>query len=695
MSMKGLDRTQTLRLRGQVRLLGEAPSCADPADPRTDLAKARAPVGLLQLPRSRGERLRHMEIIDRVPFDLVGAYHERETEHGRLVGAARGPIGKILRRHRMDSSTALIHSMLKACVEKRWDMMLWETFADAIRRELSHLAPADIGLVLFCCVKADYRRDPTLVPELLNKMAALAVATGIRSRRLLAAGHASSTAAAIAQASLSVGRRHRRRAQKETLVVRGRKACFPEYAFLAAMTAAQHYRVGRECRDDIARITTRALEGCSGMSSYVLCRLVHRASNLANEAGGSSPGKFLQRAAPELRQRLQDSSGEELSSSDLCLIAHAYAHGPMKADILFKDLRKRLMDNDGVSLLKLSAGELSNLANAFSKLSNASQNGSLELFDRLGRQLMQGLRGSTAFTQENQDALDLRNVCVSLNAFAQASLRHEPFFVACEDYLPALLHSRDCDVRQLAMIAHAYVRVGLLQSCLLPLVWERATRLAPTCDMQSVSLMIFAVTKAAVSDASGKGLLSTLTSRLSELLRGRQSRLLPSQTIVVSTYALAKSGYKGLVEKAVWIALAQHARRKLFDVSLSEAANLASAFAEVLKDTPQDCSTLSEEINFFFADLLEVLKHRLPLESIATRPLPQQAASKFIIAFGDAQCYEAAGVAQEIARRFLLPKPQLPLRPMIQAISKLQVHDEDLVQALTMAQKANLVQRRH
>ncbi|CAK9016808.1 unnamed protein product [Durusdinium trenchii] len=668
MSMKGLDRTQTLRLRGQVRLLGEAPSCADPADPRTDLAKARAPVGLLQLPRSRGERLRHMEIIDRVPFDLVGAYHERETEHGRLVGAARGPIGKILRRHRMDSSTALIHSMLKACVEKRWDMMLWETFADAIRRELSHLAPADIGLVLFCCVKADYRRDPTLVPELLNKMAALAVATGIRSRRLLAAGHASSTAAAIAQASLSVGRRHRRRAQKETLVVRGRKACFPEYAFLAAMTAAQHYRVGRECRDDIARITTRALEG---------------------------PGKFLQRAAPELRQRLQDSSGEELSSSDLCLIAHAYAHGPMKADILFKDLRKRLMDNDGVSLLKLSAGELSNLANAFSKLSNASQNGSLELFDRLGRQLMQGLRGSTAFTQENQDALDLRNVCVSLNAFAQASLRHEPFFVACEDYLPALLHSRDCDVRQLAMIAHAYVRVGLLQSCLLPLVWERATRLAPTCDMQSVSLMIFAVTKAAVSDASGKGLLSTLTSRLSELLRGRQSRLLPSQTIVVSTYALAKSGYKGLVEKAVWIALAQHARRKLFDVSLSEAANLASAFAEVLKDTPQDCSTLSEEINFFFADLLEVLKHRLPLESIATRPLPQQAASKFIIAFGDAQCYEAAGLAQEIARRFLLPKPQLPLRPMIQAISKLQVHDEDLVQALTMAQKANLVQRRH
>ena len=73
------------------------------------------------------------------------------------------------------------------------------------------------------------------------------------------------------------------------------------------------------------------------------------------------------------------------------------------------------------------------------------------------------------------------------------------------------------------------VRVGLLQSCLLPLVWDRALhpklsrlangcqaqvasyfilcsmnyyetvglrrRLAPHCDAQSVSLMIFAVTK--------------------------------------------------------------------------------------------------------------------------------------------------------------------------------------------------------
>lgn len=40
--------------------------------------------------------------------------------------------------------------MFEACVEKRWDMMLWETFADAIRRELcGHLLRQALHLLQF------------------------------------------------------------------------------------------------------------------------------------------------------------------------------------------------------------------------------------------------------------------------------------------------------------------------------------------------------------------------------------------------------------------------------------------------------------------------------------------------------------------------------------------------------------------
>jgi len=212
-----------------------------------------------------------------------------------------------------------------------------------------------------------------------------------------------------------------------------------------------------------------------------------------------------------------------------------------------------------------------------------------------------------------------------LNAFAQASLRHEPFFFACEEHLPELVYSDECEVRQLAMIAHAYVRVGLVHSSLLPLVWDRATRLAPHCDAQGVALMIFATTKAAVTETSGLTLLRALSCRLLELLKGQS--LVPQQTIAVSTYALAKSGYKDCVDKAVWSALAYHARCKLRQFSMTEAANLASAFAEVLKDNIEETENTTLELRTFFDDLLVEVRRRMASENLRMRSLPLASSS--------------------------------------------------------------------
>jgi len=627
-----------------------------------------------------------MEIIDRVPFDLVAAYHEREAEHGRLVGASKGPIGKLLRRHRKDASTTLIHTMLKACVEKRWDSMLWDTFAEAAQREMSYFGPA-----------ADFRQDPALVPDLLKRLASLAMAG---SKPLPAgAGHVSGTlATASAQASISIsGRKHRRRTvSHETGSKIGvTKARFPEYALLAGMAAANHYGLGQRCADEVSKLAARADQGCSGISSHVLCRLLHHAGGLIRKSGSAdttSLTKLLQGAIPELRRRL----GHPISAGDMCLIAHAYAHAGMRGSeaSLLKDLKERLLKDEGVSLLKLSPGELSNLLNAFARSTDAAKNSNVELFDRLGRQLLKAFHGQRGLGADSQDTLDLRNACVSLNAFAQASLRHEPFFFACEEHLPELVYSDECEVRQLAMIAHAYVRVGLVHSSLLPLVWDRATRLAPHCDAQGVALMIFATTKAAVTETSGLTLLRALSCRLLELLKGQS--LVPQQTIAVSTYALAKSGYKDCVDKAVWSALAYHARCKLRQFSMTEAANLASAFAEVLKDNIEETENTTLELRTFFDDLLVEVRRRMASENLRMRSLPllpPPAAAKFIVAFGDVKCYAAAGIVQELARRFLLPAPQVPLRAVVQALGKLHVYDEDLMQALTMAQKATARRR--
>lgn len=59
-----------------------------------------------------GDWLVLQEVLECIVFDClynVNSIHLSQTMH-----YWPGPIGKILRRHRMDSSTALIHSMLKA-----------------------------------------------------------------------------------------------------------------------------------------------------------------------------------------------------------------------------------------------------------------------------------------------------------------------------------------------------------------------------------------------------------------------------------------------------------------------------------------------------------------------------------------------------------------------------------------------------
>jgi len=400
---------------------------------------------------------------------------------------------------------------------------------------------------------------------------------------------------------------------------------------------------------------------------------------LAHTAGGyGSAAKLLSGLCTELRKRLQMPPGDDRapSASDLCLVAHAYAHTSQQPDkALFKDLRDQLLQ--GVVLVELGAGELANLANAFSKLAAADKNGHVELFGRLGNQLVQ----SSPLPRDEASAL--RTACVALNAFSQASVRHEPYFLACQEALPALLS--DGNMRHLAMLAHAYVRVGLSQSSLLPLIWDHAIRLAPSCDGHSASLMIFAVTKASTADELSGRLLSVLSTRLLDLLKGPDdNELVLAQTLVVTGYALARGGYAKLVDPELWAVLAERGQRGFGELALTEVANLAFALAEAQKSM-EDGPVFAS----FFASLSQYLELQI-LEGRTVRCPAPDAVAKLIIAFADAECFEAAGIVRTMARRCLLPSlatTGAPLRSVAQALSRLRLLDEDLLQALTMAQK--------
>jgi len=692
-------------MHAAVRRPVAAAAAAARRPPRTTTQSFLVPsqVGVLQLPRTRGERLRHLEVLDKVPFDLVPAYEERAKLASKRE-AARGPIGKIFRRYREDATTVLIGTMLQACVERRYDAMLWDTVAGTLRDEMPHMTAVDIGIALACLVKANYRRDENLILELMRRLAisvssvAPAVAAGANPGRPRSSDR-----------TIGGGRRHRRARSSELGAIVGarpfRAPTFSEHALSAGLGALHHFGLGEPSADIVAKLCAVAQRSCSSISTHTLCKIVHHAGGLvsAPHRGGDrqrsgAAARLLDKLRPELctrfgRCRLLDDS-DECTAGDLCLVVHAYAHSPGDAADrpLFVALQARLTD---VVLLQLSAGQLAGLANSFGKLTQAADLDYVPLFDSLGRQLAEAV-----------EMVGLRDACVALNAFAQASVRHEPLFFALEGRVPALLHERDCDMRQLAMLAHAYVRVGLPQSSLLPLVYDRAARLAPRSNAHSLALMLFAVTKgSAVGDAGGAVLLGEIASRLLALLGGSAARsaadhsAVESTTVAVVTYALARGGCAALVDPALWCALAKAAEAGLAELGISDAANVASALAQAMKAAPGAAVVANEDIASFFVSL----RRRLEVEVLGTQahnwlrakgrgPAPIVLA-KLIIAFGEMRCMCAGQVAHHLARQlFVLGPPSQrlgvgPLRGVAEALARLHVHDEDLIQALTFAQQ--------
>lgn len=293
----------------------------------------------------------------------------------------------------------------------------------------------------------------------------------------------------------------------------------------------------------------------------------------------------------------------------------------------------------------------------------------------------------------------MRDACVALNAFAQSSIRHERLFLELERLLPARLHDRECDMRQLAMMAHAHVRVSLSRSSLLPLVWDRARDLAPQSDAHGLSLALFALTKAsAVCTPSGRALVAEIGKQLLGLLSGSSHHVgrgvVEPATIAVTAYSLARGGCIGIVEPALWSALALQSKAVLSRLSLTEAANVLAAFAKVAKTEPVEAALARSSIMAFADELRQRIDREVVPEALGPRPqtsLEPAVAAKLIASFGELRCSDAAPTALRLARRCVARAGAswgaVPLRGVAEAMASLRAHDEDLLQALALLQR--------
>ena len=106
--------------------------------------------GLIHQPRTREEKLRHVEVLNSAPLEMEVALRERmAVKRGRL-GKRSDPISHMLSKYQISPETELVDVMCRACATKEYCNSIWFEFESRTIELLPYLDAVDCGIILKC-----------------------------------------------------------------------------------------------------------------------------------------------------------------------------------------------------------------------------------------------------------------------------------------------------------------------------------------------------------------------------------------------------------------------------------------------------------------------------------------------------------------------------------------------------------------
>uniref|UniRef100_A0A0G4HA47 RNA-editing substrate-binding complex 6 protein domain-containing protein n=1 Tax=Chromera velia CCMP2878 TaxID=1169474 RepID=A0A0G4HA47_9ALVE len=408
------------------------------------------PFGEMWLPKSRQEKTQTAQLMDVVPWDLVGAVEERNQ---MVAKADKLPpqFKKILQRYGSDPVTELMGAFMRLVIEKdlHRDRSVWLGLLEDLDERLHDLTASEAGVILKCLVKT-------------RKVASASVGLRRHAERLV----------------------KRVCARGQTFTRHGVVFALNGVAMfsLQGMQAEVEHLCGILVRHaDLFEISILA-RACNSLAqipsqSAVDTRVVETFSQLSIHL------QDAERKYPEGRRPRDSTEGAGWSATNAFLFANAFARKGFLDGGAFRLLETKLMG----ALQFLQPDELAGCANAFAKLGPASEVDTVGLFKALAEEALRTV-----------PSLSVRNLAVLSNAFAQACILHEALFRGISDTLVHLLD--ECAARQLVMVAHAFVKVGLVTDPLLPLLWRRACVVLDDFSWLETALLVQAYTKSGAPD---------------------------------------------------------------------------------------------------------------------------------------------------------------------------------------------------
>ncbi|GAB66772.1 hypothetical protein PCYB_101220 [Plasmodium cynomolgi strain B] len=214
---------------------------------------------------------------------------------------------------------------------------------------------------------------------------------------------------------------------------------------------------------------------------------------------------------------------------------HYVANACARVNHLNKELFQFLKNKIEEKAAYFSIDQLVSLTNAYSKFKSAEEANFLTLYIRIAEELI-----------NKSYLLKPRHLSVLANSFNNACVLHEELFHIITQNSLLLLSS--FEPKQIVMIIHAYVNIGLSNNALLESIWNTAAVFIQDYTLQELSMLLQAYTK---SSQHRQDFFHQLSRKIYSLITTSYPFLEQNGTVNSITYTDHK--YAEMIEKAMGV----------------------------------------------------------------------------------------------------------------------------------------------
>ncbi|SBS86066.1 conserved Plasmodium protein, unknown function [Plasmodium malariae] len=427
---------------------------------------AKKKFGELHQPRTRCEKKNHLEIIDQVYFDMMDAMKEKSILEKEEYRNMDRNISEIILNHNISEKNQVIKNIMRYCIElnkKRGKKEEAEEEAADEEEDNKYRKKKRKNVE-----ELNNRYDPQ--GDILNL-----IKSNVKE---YSSQFNSCEIGIILKCFLKIKMNdlHIIHILLHHFFKRNMK--FSQYGTLYVLNSFSKLSLLPQNETNFKLLCSDILQKLNNFEFKNICLICNYASALYR-TNKVYIKNFIEKICKFLINDYSISSNDDVWSTDSI---HYIANACARVNYLNKELFLFLKHKIEKKIAFFSLDQLVSLTNAYSKFKNAEEANFLSLYILIADEII-----------KKSYLLKSRHMSVLANSFNNACVLHEKLFYIITECSLTLIST--FEPKQIVMIIHAYVNIGLLNNVLLDSIWNTALVYIDEYHIQELSMLLQAYTK--------------------------------------------------------------------------------------------------------------------------------------------------------------------------------------------------------